>query len=269
MILYAQKPLLGELPIWVPNPAGIPAPDVFWAMNEGDGDKVTDQSQNERNGTLTGGATWTPEGINFPNAAGNGVVWTDDASLEGANVTEFTLFADFLWTGGGDDWQYVIGKSYDVYQTYVDGAGVRLGNIGFGVRTDGSGGNQYDDEEAFDYIMSPGERCFASATWSSDGTIYFYVNGVLTNSAACAGEYLSTNTHLFSMGNRSGTTIRDFNGNVYIGGMFKKALTPEQIQYFYLHNFYAWEHPELWELYVSSAPGGLSIPVAMHSYMQQ
>ena len=62
-MICKQKPLLGKLPLWTPNPSGIPAPIGAWILNEGSGNKAFDLSSNGYEGTAYNAPLWIDGGF--------------------------------------------------------------------------------------------------------------------------------------------------------------------------------------------------------------
>ncbi len=96
----------------------------------------------------------------------------------------------------------------------------------------------------------------------------WYFNGRLTETAATTTLPGNTN----SQGVRIGTNPsdnEDFNGDIDIIKLFPFAVRAEWVAQWHADPYAALRIPSITRRHVAAAPGGLSIPVAMHSYRRR
>ncbi len=174
-----------------------PLPSVAtYGFDEGSGTSAADSSGSGNHGTLTGGATWSPQGryggaISF-DGVDDRVVVPDSASLD--LTTGATLEAWVQPNALGTKWRTVLFKTQSanhVYSLYAhDSVRPRAeAHIGGGVRN------------------APGTAALPLNEWTHlastyDGsTLRLYVNGVLAGSTPFAGSITTSNGELWIGGN--------------------------------------------------------------------
>lgn len=273
MILGDQKPLLGKLPMWTPNPAGIPQPVGAWIMNEGSGNDTFDLIRGKLNPFGNHDVpvpTWIPEGIRC-------------TALDDTDTSYIDVFATELAIGYQDlsDHITITAKiktsdttnsisNWRASNTITElrqqqGAGCHI-PFSFAVNNSllflGCSDNYTttDEYEIGTVNVADGLWHIVSVVIEGD-TFYFYVDGVLDVArtlAVATGDRSvgSTNSNMqISAASRDGgqKDAMGFNGDfgfVYIHG---ESFTPTQVAHLHQHPYHAWEYPDI-KIYGVAAP---------------
>lgn len=255
---YHQKPLLGKLPLWTPNPAGIPAPIGAWVMNEGSGNMIFDISGNGNNGEKSGAPVWVSTKV----GAGINCVGTDasyncgNSNLFNFVSQDFTVAVRLIPKSG----QVAYGVFISRGQYQVDGWYIQVDNS---VARDGvlftfqqAGVSQ---EIRVSNVLNVNQVCDCVFVRKGElGSIY--IDGIETGYAdRDAIVSPTTSTRNLYLG-RYDSIETDFTGILIHTYIYHQALTQNQAIYLHQHPYYAWEYPNLWQYYVAEAAGGLSAP---------
>ena len=254
--MFHQKPLLGKLPLWTPNPAGIPAPVGAWVMNEGSGNKIWDLSWNRNNADSTDAPAWELGALHF-NGSSN-YLKTDKDVADG--LTEMTVCA---WVKA------------DVADTGVMPIVTECPSFFLGRHA----GEQYrfGIYNAASDINIYGTRIYADTNWHfivgrydsslASANLRIFVDGIVDGAGGnLTGAIRSNASFKLDIGRWAESGFWD--GFIKTVIIYSKALTSVQIAYLYQHPYYAWEYPETWELYAAAA-GEISIPVDIDALVQK
>lgn len=245
MLLYDQKPLLGKLPLWTPNPAGIPPPVGTWIMNEGSGeiyDLIT-----KTKATYTGNVVWDitqyGQGLNTtPNAVINTNVNQPYLALNSNYVWHIHFRCDAQVAENGT----VFGNRFEGTASPLQF--VKFTEIKFEYYNNGSDGsltypNRIVAGNYYDMIVT------------KIGTeLKLYINGLFITSDTIT-QTMDANPIYIGAGDVDGVQ-ECANITVISATIYNQALTPNQIDYLHQHPYYAWEYPEAWEYYVAAVAAG-------------
>jgi hypothetical protein len=251
----SQKP-----PIWSIDPgviayncqkASMPVPELAMPMWEGAGALARDYSGRGNHGTLVGGATWGPEGIDF-NGTDGYIDIDNDIYMSGS----FTITASVNVTAWDEDNAIIIGRveGDPWFQNYY--LSMKIADqqfIGGFYDTVGSSWR----EVLSDTGKPTGTWMFIIVTWDTlDDRLRIYVNGDLeTTSAQFSGAVPrdAGNTEIGAL--TAVTPDRDhLNGAIKSTNLFDVALTAYQAKFISDNPYFMYQIPEEMYGYVAGAP---------------
>lgn len=254
------KPRVGLLPRWNNNPADIPSPVGAWIMGEGSGGKTYDVSGNAIDGTISG-ATWVPgktgSALEF---AGGEYVDCGNSSLLNVTVdpkltfvfrinfhqiaNQEVFFCRGLWNTDG------------YYIQQFDGAGGSAIEV-YSQESEGGQGSRTSDG-----TLTTGWHHIAIVMNGTGSASSIYIDGIEPSyEAEDVTANILTSARNAYIGQYEGGLLR-FDGLIEYVMIYNQVLTLAQVAYLYQHPYYAWEYPELWEMYAAAAPPVGVVPQA-------
>ena len=196
-----------------------------WNLNETSGTTAADATVFGRDGTVTGGASWSTDcgGMGTFNFNGS----TQYVSINNAADFQPTAMLSIAGWVKGDTWK--TGTDVNIilrkgeanpnnYQLSISDGRAELlldGNDGAGIR-----GNT---------VLSTGQWYHVAATWDG-ATGKIYVNGVLDNTPVARTGTIATDTRPLYIGGRSGSDLHD--GMLRDVRLYNRALTSTEIAHF-------------------------------------
>jgi len=244
--MFHQKPLLGKLPIWTPNPAGIPSPAGAWIMNEGSGGLVNDQSGNGNDGNFVNSPEWEADHIKFVDTDNDYISCGTNALKVTNKITIITkVYTDADYSGrlfSKHDGDYGIQLSRSLSDDSVE---FRISKTG----ADWNGG-----------VTSA--NSFLLNRWYTIGAVYdgCHMKVYVDDREDIGGDFPVALTGNINDSSQDIQIARDdnsgdsksFRGLIKYVYVFNQAFSAPQIAYLYQHPYYAWEYPEIWEYYVAA-----------------
>lgn len=262
MSIFHQKPLLGALPMWSPNPAGIPPPVGAWVMNEGSGLPFDATGSLDPPTLITGNPAWGDGGINFSSTV---ISYGDVDVITGKTMTVIMSIKPTTWAQTSGILNKRIG--FDNQNAY--GFGLRdsvpdYWNVALG----GASGD----------FVNPLAYNWDSTGWST--TEYSQISSVVDMNlganlrAKCwrNGVLLpllaADNDNSFDIFNSTSNVeigrVNDaalyYSGRIRYIWLYNQALTPAQIHYIHTNPYYAWDYTldfPIWMMVAEVAPSGV------------
>jgi hypothetical protein len=194
-----------------------------WKLSETSGTMAADSSYFAKNGTVSGGASWTTRCNGTPAFDFNGstqyISITSASNLQPTDAITIAAWVKGDAWGTGTDADVILRKGEagpNNYQLSISGGEVEL----LLDATDGGGiqGNT---------TLATGQWYHVAATWDG-ANVRIYVNGVLDNTPTARTGSIGTDTRALYIGGRSGGTDC-FNGIVYDVRLYSRALLPTEI----------------------------------------
>jgi hypothetical protein len=224
-----------------------------WVLNEGGGSTVFDLSGNGHSGTITG-ADWSTHGLSFDETDADNVV--NFGVIDFANYKEISVCASFKWVDSGQSDEFTIVDNFDV--TNSAGFCLRVEDYPVQIETLVGATSSYSLATTSSNISS-GQKTDLVLTYRSGGGSAIYTNGALASSEDDdEGDLNPTSSaNPLLLGQSTKYPNDHYNGEIYYVYIFKRALTPAEIQSLYTQPYQMFDH----QIWVPVGGGGGESPI--------